>query len=163
MTYIVNDKCIKCKYMDCVEVCPVDCFYEGENMLVIHPDECIDCGVCEPECPIEAIKPDTEPGLEKLLSLNAEYAKIWPNITRQEAAPGRLQGLGGRAGQAREALFPEGEPATRALTLPGPRFACGGRHGMRPNGRRLPERCVSSDVDRYFVTWGGRAAAINQG
>ena len=51
MTYIVNDNCIGCKYTDCVEVCPVDCFYEGENMLVIHPDECIDCGVCEPECP----------------------------------------------------------------------------------------------------------------
>ena len=55
MTYIVNEKCIKCKYTDCVEVCPVDCFYEGENMLVIHPDECIDCGVCEPECPVDAI------------------------------------------------------------------------------------------------------------
>jgi ferredoxin len=81
MTYVVNDNCIKCKYTDCVEVCPVDCFYEGENMLVIHPDECIDCGVCEPECPIDAIKPDTEPGLEKWLSINAEYAKAWPNIT----------------------------------------------------------------------------------
>jgi ferredoxin len=81
MTYVVNDNCIKCKYTDCVEVCPVDCFYEGENMLVIHPGECIDCGVCEPECPIDAIKPDTEPGLEKWLSLNAEYAKTWPNIT----------------------------------------------------------------------------------
>src|SRR5690606_14182445 len=67
MTYVVTDNCIKCKYMDCVEVCPVDCFYEGENMLVIHPDECIDCGVCEPECPAEAIKPDTDPGLEKWL------------------------------------------------------------------------------------------------
>ena len=55
MTYIVNDKCIKCKLMDCVEVCPVDCFYEGKNMLVIKPDECIDCGVCEPECPVDAI------------------------------------------------------------------------------------------------------------
>ena len=75
MTYIVNDNCIKCKYMDCVEVCPVDCFYEGENMLVIHPDECIDCGVCEPECPVEAIKPDTEPGVEKWLTVNAEFAK----------------------------------------------------------------------------------------
>ena len=64
MTYVVIENCIKCKYMDCVEVCPVDCFYEGDNMLVIHPDECIDCGVCEPECPAEAIKPDTEPGLE---------------------------------------------------------------------------------------------------
>ena len=55
MTFVVTDNCIKCKYMDCVEVCPVDCFTEGENMLVIHPDECIDCGVCEPECPAEAI------------------------------------------------------------------------------------------------------------
>ena len=55
MTYVVVDACIKCKYKDCIEVCPVDCFYEGENMLVIHPDECIDCGVCEPECPNEAI------------------------------------------------------------------------------------------------------------
>jgi ferredoxin len=84
MTYVVNDNCIKCKYTDCVEVCPVDCFYEGENMLVIHPDECIDCGVCEPECPIDAIKPDTEPGLEKWLAVNAEYAKVWPNITAKK-------------------------------------------------------------------------------
>ena len=66
MTYIVNENCIKCKYTDCVEVCPVDCFYEGENMLVIHPDECIDCGVCEPECPVDAIKPDTEPEFRKV-------------------------------------------------------------------------------------------------
>ncbi len=81
MTYVVTENCIKCKYMDCVEVCPVDCFYEGENMLVIHPDECIDCGVCEPECPADAIKPDTESGLDKWLKLNADYAKSWPNIT----------------------------------------------------------------------------------
>ena len=86
MTYVVIDACIKCKYMDCVEVCPVDCFYEGENMLVIHPDECIDCGVCEPECPVDAIKPDTEPELEKWLVLNADYAKTWPNI-RQKGVP----------------------------------------------------------------------------
>ena len=87
MTFVVTDACIKCKYMDCVEVCPVDCFYEGENMLVIHPDECIDCGVCEPECPVEAIKPDTEPGLEEFLKLNAEYAKVWPNITIKRDPP----------------------------------------------------------------------------
>ena len=87
MTYVVVESCIKCKYMDCVEVCPVDCFYEGENMLVIHPDECIDCGVCEPECPIDAIKPDTEPGLETFLKLNADFAKIWPNITAKKDAP----------------------------------------------------------------------------
>src|SRR6185436_13723296 len=60
MNYLVTENCIKCKYMDCVEVCPVDCFYEGNNMLVIHPDECIDCGVCEPECPPKAIIPDSD-------------------------------------------------------------------------------------------------------
>ena len=83
MTYVVTENCIKCKYMDCVEVCPVDCFYEGENMLVIHPDECIDCGVCEPECPAEAIKPDTEPGLERGSSSTPNAPKTWPNITRR--------------------------------------------------------------------------------
>ncbi len=87
MTFIVNESCIKCKFMDCVEVCPVDCFYEGANMLVIHPDECIDCGVCEPECPVEAIKPDTEPGLEKWLELNRTLADKWPNITVKKPQP----------------------------------------------------------------------------
>ena len=87
MTYVVNESCIKCKLMDCVEICPVDCFYEGENMLVIHPDECIDCGVCEPECPVEAIRPDTEPGLEKWLGVNAQYARTWPNITVKKQPP----------------------------------------------------------------------------
>jgi len=87
MTYVVTESCIKCKYMDCVEVCPVDCFYEGENMLVIHPDECIDCGVCEPECPVEAILPDSEPNLDKWLELNAKYAEEWPNITRKGPPP----------------------------------------------------------------------------
>ncbi len=87
MTYVVTEACIKCKYTDCVEVCPVDCFYEGENMLVINPDECIDCGVCEPECPAEAILPDTEGGLEKWLELNAEYSEKWPNITAKKDPP----------------------------------------------------------------------------
>ncbi|MEM0990759.1 MAG: ferredoxin FdxA [Pseudomonadota bacterium] len=81
MTYVVTDNCIKCKYTDCVEVCPVDCFYEGENFLVIHPDECIDCGVCEPECPADAIRPDTESGLEDWIKLNQRLAEVWPNIT----------------------------------------------------------------------------------
>ena len=80
MTYIVTDNCIACKYTDCVEVCPVDCFYEGENMLVIHPDECIDCGVCEPECPADAIRPDTEPDLEKWVEFNRKYSEEWPVI-----------------------------------------------------------------------------------
>lgn len=84
MTYVVTEACIKCKYTDCVEVCPVDCFYEGENMLVINPEECIDCGVCQPECPIDAIQPDTVGGLEKWVEINAQYAKAWPNITRKK-------------------------------------------------------------------------------
>ncbi len=87
MTYVVIEACIKCKYMDCVEVCPVDCFYEGENMLVIHPDECIDCGVCEPECPIEAIIPDTEPDTEKWVEHNQKFSEAWPNITRKGDHP----------------------------------------------------------------------------
>ena len=87
MTYVVTELCIKCKYMDCIEVCPVDCFYEGENMLVIHPDECIDCGVREPECPVEAILPDTEGDLEKWVTLNTDYAEKWPNITRKGEPP----------------------------------------------------------------------------
>lgn len=88
MTYIVMDPCIKCKFMDCVEVCPVDCFYEGENFLVINPDECIDCGVCEPECPVDAIKPDTEDTPDgKWLRINTDYAKVWPNITLKGDPP----------------------------------------------------------------------------
>ncbi len=86
MTFIVNDNCIRCKYLDCVEVCPVDCFYEGANMLVIHPDECIDCGVCEPECPVEAILPDTESGAREWVSFNREYSEKWPNVTRRRDA-----------------------------------------------------------------------------
>ncbi len=88
MTFVVTDACIRCKYTDCVEVCPVDCFYEGENMLVIHPDECIDCGVCEPECPIEAILPDTDDAAEAWLELNRKYSEEWPNITlKKDAMP----------------------------------------------------------------------------
>ena len=83
MTYVVTENCIKCKYMDCVEVCPVDCFYVGENMLVIHPDECIDCGVCEPECPAEAILPDSDDRSTAWIERNLSFAKVWPNITRK--------------------------------------------------------------------------------
>jgi len=87
MTYVVDEGCIKCKHMDCVDVCPVDCFYEGENMLVIHPDECIDCGVCEPECPIEAIHSDTDDGMEKWAEINRKYSEIWPVITEKKEPP----------------------------------------------------------------------------
>jgi len=89
MTYIVTEQCINCKYTDCVEVCPVDCFYEGPNFLVIHPDECIDCALCEPECPVEAIVADDELTDEQMdfLQLNEELAEKWPNIIALKKAP----------------------------------------------------------------------------
>ena len=88
MTYIVMDSCIKCKFMDCVEVCPVDCFHEGPNFLVIDPDECIDCTLCEPECPVEAIfHEDNLPADWKWLRINTDYAKVWPNITLKGEPP----------------------------------------------------------------------------
>ena len=83
MTYVVDEKCIKCKHMDCVEVCPVDCFYEGPEFLVIDPEECIDCGLCEPECPIEAIKADDElpPDQIEFIEINLRLAEVYENIT----------------------------------------------------------------------------------
>ena len=100
MTYVVLENCIKCKYMDCVEVCPVDCFYAGENMLVIHPDECIDCGVCEPECPAEAIVPDSDNRAAAWAETNRTYSEQWPNITRKGEPPpdaGEWKGKPGKA------------------------------------------------------------------
>lgn len=87
MTYIVTENCIRCKYTDCVEVCPVDCFYEGPNFLVIHPDECIDCGLCEPECPADAIlhEDDLSDAQEIYFQLNTELSEIWPNINQRKA------------------------------------------------------------------------------
>ena len=107
MTYVVTDACIRCKYMDCVEVCPVDCFYEGENMLVIHPSECIDCGVCEPECPVEAIVPDTEPGLDKWLELNRTYSALWPVLTRKKDALPQAEELKNKPGKYEEYFSPK--------------------------------------------------------
>lgn len=87
MTYVVTEDCIRCKYMDCVEVCPVDCFYEGETMLVINPAECIDCAACVVECPPEAIVPDSHSGAERWLDLNMEFSAKWPNITEKGQPP----------------------------------------------------------------------------
>ena len=89
MTYVVLDKCIRCKYTDCVEVCPVDCFHEGPNMLVIDPEECIDCSLCVPECPVDAIvsEDDIPAGQESLLQLNRELAEQWPVIDQRREPP----------------------------------------------------------------------------
>jgi ferredoxin len=89
MAYLVTDNCVMCKHTDCVEVCPVDCFYEGENFLAINPDECIDCGVCEPECPVDAIVPDNaldEAEREKWEEINRKYSLIWPVLTQKKDA-----------------------------------------------------------------------------
>ncbi len=87
MTHVVLDSCIRCKYTDCVDVCPVDCFREGPNMLVIDPDECIDCAVCIPECPVNAILPEEDVPTEQLafIKLNADLSRKWPSITKRKA------------------------------------------------------------------------------
>ncbi|ROO24708.1 ferredoxin [Salinisphaera orenii MK-B5] len=89
MTFVVTENCIKCKYTDCVEVCPVDCFHEGPNFLAIDPEECIDCTLCEPECPVEAIvsEDDLPEDQAEFLELNAELAAKWPVITEIKDAP----------------------------------------------------------------------------
>ena len=89
MTFVVTENCIKCKYTDCVEVCPVDCFHEGPNMLVIDPDECIDCTLCEPECPVEAIKSedDLTDDEQHYLPLNTELSQQWPVISEMKDPP----------------------------------------------------------------------------
>ena len=89
MTFVVIDKCIRCKYTDCVEVCPVDCFKEGPNMLVIDPDECIDCNLCVPECPIDAIFAEDDLPEDKLefVALNEQYSRKWPLITAIKSPP----------------------------------------------------------------------------
>jgi ferredoxin len=97
MTFVVTENCIACKYMDCVEVCPVECFHEGENMLVIHPDQCIDCGICEQECPAAAIRPDTEVGLGSWLGLNRHYSHLWPRVHEKKKHPANADSMNGAA------------------------------------------------------------------
>jgi ferredoxin len=89
MTYVVTETCIRCKYTDCVDVCPVDCFREGPNFLVIDPDECIDCTLCVAECPVEAIfaEDDVPPDQAEFTALNAELSKIWKPIIERKPAP----------------------------------------------------------------------------
>jgi ferredoxin len=86
MTYLVTENCIKCKHTDCVTVCPVDCFYEGPNFLAINPNECIDCGVCVPECPVNAIVQDNDDTVDVVFwtDLNRKLSEKWPNITTKK-------------------------------------------------------------------------------
>ena len=112
MTYLVNKDCVNCKHMDCVEVCPVDCFYEGENMLVINPDECIDCGVCVPECPVDAIIEESQDD-GTWFNWNSKYSVEWPQITQKRdedvlADTGGIDIKGTRVGQ---------DPDTQITTL----------------------------------------------
>jgi ferredoxin len=88
MTYVVTESCVKCKYTDCVDVCPVDCFKVGPNFLVIDPDECIDCAVCVPECPVNAIYADRDlpKDQEEFIAINAELSQTWPKITKRIGA-----------------------------------------------------------------------------
>src|SRR6201982_2525927 len=133
MTFVVTENCIKCKYMDCVEVCPVDCFHEGPNFLTIDPEECIDCTLCEPECPVEAIFSEEElpAGQEQFKQLNAELAKLWPVITEKKAAPADAKEWEGKPGKLgllekepaaarpvpRLRRLANGGPAPRALSV----------------------------------------------
>ena len=112
MTYVVTEACVRCKFMDCVEVCPVDCFYEGEAMLAIDPEACIDCGVCEPECPAEAIKPDTAPGAAAWVAFNRDMARQWPPIDAKGAPPPDAEAWLGVAGKFQSVFGapPPGEP-----------------------------------------------------
>lgn len=101
MTFVVTENCIKCKYTDCVDVCPVDAFREGPNFLVIDPDECIDCAVCVPECPANAIYAEDDlPGDQRQFTpLNAELAKQWPSLTRSKLAPPDADDWNGKPGK----------------------------------------------------------------
>ena len=89
MAFVVTESCIKCKYTDCVEVCPVDCFHEGPNMLVIDPEECIDCSLCVPECPVDAIvaEDDLSPDQGPFVQINEKFSSLWPVIAEKKAAP----------------------------------------------------------------------------
>ena len=148
MTFVVTENCIKCKYMDCVEVCPVDCFHAGPNFLVIDPDECIDCTLCEPECPAEAIYSEEElpAGQEKFTALNKELAKQWPVITERGTPPADAKEWDGKPGKlaAAGAL----SPAAAASASRG--SACDGRTSPASARRAAPSAAGSRAAARPF-------------
>src|SRR4030066_386727 len=115
MTYVVTESCIRCKYTDCVEVCPVDCFHEGPNFLVIDPDECIDCTLCVPECPVNAIyaEDDLPEDQRQFIALNAELARTWPVLTEKKPEP-----AGAAVSGARQASPMETVSCMRTLSAP---------------------------------------------
>ena len=98
MTYVVTEACIRCKHTDCVDVCPTDAFREGPNFLAIDPDECIDCTLCVPECPVEAIfaEDDVPVAQREFIALNAELSKVWPVIVEKKDAPADAKEWDGR-------------------------------------------------------------------
>ena len=101
MTFLVTENCIKCKHTDCVDVCPVDCFHEGPNFLAIDPDECIDCGVCQPECPVDAIVPDNDTDVDVVFwtELNQRLSNKWPVINKKKPAPADADEWNGKPGK----------------------------------------------------------------
>ncbi|MGL3109071.1 DUF3470 domain-containing protein [Bradyrhizobium sp. BR 1432] len=111
MAFVVTNSCIRCKFQDCLQSCPATCFYEGQNMLVINQDECIDCGACEPECPAEAIVRDNAPGAQQWVEFNRKYAAVWPKILKPGVVPDDAEDWVGTEGKL-EAHF-NAEPAAR--------------------------------------------------
>ena len=114
MTFVVTEACIRCKYMDCVTVCPVDCFREGETMLVIEPEECIDCAACWHVCPAFAIRADSEEGAGEWLEHNRRFARLWPEVSRKaDQTPADADAYKAETGKFEKYFSPLAGPGTR--------------------------------------------------
>jgi ferredoxin len=166
MTHVVTEPCIKCKYTDCVDVCPVDCFREGPNFLAIDPDECIDCAVCIPECPVNAIyaEEDVPEDQRQFIKLNVELARNWPSITRMKPHPTDAK----HPGRSRRGLAPVGDCGSPCVqNKRGSARAIGAKHPASrktgrsqrgytrrrcrqsgPSGHRAPPCTTTSEIPR---------------